>query len=180
MPALAADVYAIAFYQRVGSNVAETDTLLRHALVQWSGWRCCRWRRSARPSPRSRAASPPRSSPVASAPASATRWAPAGPAAVVAQPANCRRHDGLCPNCTDCPKGICATPNYHWRTWDKDPDRAYLYRGEVQVGGYDLKPHYYMPYDAKADRWGDAAKPPIQPPCCGVSGTRSPTNPSTP
>jgi hypothetical protein len=37
MPALAADVYAIAFYQRVGSDPAETDTLLGHALVQWSG-----------------------------------------------------------------------------------------------------------------------------------------------
>jgi hypothetical protein len=84
-----------------------------------------------------------------------------------AQP-RCPCHDGLCPNCTDCPSGVCPKPDYHWRTWDKDPDRTYLYRGEVQVGGYDLKQHYYMPYDARIDQWGDATKPPIQPPCCGV------------
>jgi hypothetical protein len=37
MPALAAGVYAIAFYQRVGADVAETDTLLGHTFLQWSG-----------------------------------------------------------------------------------------------------------------------------------------------
>jgi hypothetical protein len=37
IPAIAAGVYAIAFYQRIGSDVAETDTLLGHALAQWDG-----------------------------------------------------------------------------------------------------------------------------------------------
>jgi hypothetical protein len=37
MPAVAAGVYAVAFHQRVGSDVAETDSFLGHTLLQWSG-----------------------------------------------------------------------------------------------------------------------------------------------
>src|SRR5687767_7516720 len=81
-------------------------------------------------------------------------WGPATRAAVVAQPPAPRPVT---------PPPLLTEP-LRWKTTSDDPGRAYLYRGNRQVGGYDLAAHYFRPLDPKGT-WGPACAPPIAPPC---------------
>jgi hypothetical protein len=65
---------------------------------------------------------------------------------------------------------------YRWVQSDADPGRLHLYRGDVQVGGYDLGEHYYRPYDGKT--WGARTEPPLPPPCFGVASGKIGTGPT--
>ncbi len=55
---------------------------------------------------------------------------------------------------------------YRWIGHDHDPGRLYLYRGDTQIGGYDLESRTYRAFDGQA--WGEYVKPPIDPPSFGV------------
>jgi hypothetical protein len=54
--------------------------------------------------------------------------------------------------------------DYQWEWRHSDPGRYYLYRGGVQVGGYDIWFDYFRPYDPKTQKWGPKGDPPILPP----------------
>lgn len=67
-----------------------------------------------------------------------------------------------------CPNGRCPKPSapvYDWRPLEGDPDRSYLYYGNVQIGGWCRRAERYQEYEAASGRWG-ALKPmpPIPPP----------------
>src|SRR5438105_11590236 len=56
-----------------------------------------------------------------------------------------------------------ADRGYEWRTRPDDPRRSYLYRGGVQVAGYDHEQDVYRAYDARTDTWGAPQSPPWKP-----------------
>lgn len=70
------------------------------------------------------------------------------------------------------PPALAPTP-YQWRTFRDDPGRAYLYKGKLQVGGYDLETHQYRPLSADGT-WGDPCEPPLAPPCFGLDLSKLP------
>lgn len=51
---------------------------------------------------------------------------------------------------------------YVWRTRPDDPGRSYLYRGGVQIGGYDHDHQVFRSYDARTGTWGPRQPPPWQ------------------
>jgi hypothetical protein len=59
--------------------------------------------------------------------------------------------------------GIAAEPVYTWRSLNDDPDRVYLYRDGVQIGGWCYREQQYRPFDGKT--WGQpTAAAPVTPP----------------
>lgn len=62
---------------------------------------------------------------------------------------------------------VAQADDFRWVQRADDPGRLYLYRGDMQVGGYDLDEHFYRRFDGST--WGARAEPPIPPPCFGVS-----------
>jgi hypothetical protein len=63
-----------------------------------------------------------------------------------------------------------ADAEYRWTQTPADPVRLYLYRGQKQIGGYDLVEHYYRPFDGT--NWGEKCDPPLPPPCFGVASNK--------
>ena len=62
-----------------------------------------------------------------------------------------------------CATGHCRpsqSPRFEWRYWDEDPGRLYLYRNNVQIGGWDIEGRYFRPYDARTGSWGPATPAP--------------------
>src|SRR5262245_55608183 len=53
---------------------------------------------------------------------------------------------------------------YEWRPRADDPQRAYLYHGAEQIGGYDYPGGWYRPLDARTRAWGPRSLPPLPPP----------------
>jgi len=67
------------------------------------------------------------------------------------------------------PKAVSqATPpvelgvGYQWRYRADDPDRVYLFKAGVQIGGWDDKKKVWRDYDSRSDHWFDPGKPPWQ------------------
>src|SRR5262245_19478430 len=52
-------------------------------------------------------------------------------------------------------RGCPPVGGYEWRTREDDPDRLYLYRDGVQIGGYCHRAAHYRPFDATTRSWGD-------------------------
>lgn len=50
-------------------------------------------------------------------------------------------------------------PDAEWRTLADDPGRFYLYRGGIQVGGWDAGSKRWMDYDAGRNSWEDGYPP---------------------
>ena len=50
-------------------------------------------------------------------------------------------------------------PDCEWRIRVDDPDRFYLYRAGVQVGGWDGNDKRWMDYDASCDQWENGYPP---------------------
>jgi len=73
--------------------------------------------------------------------------------------------------------GFSAEPVYTWRYRADDPDRAYLYRDGVQIGGWCYREKHYRPFDGKT--WGEptdaAPAPPPKDPLWVDESTFSPT-----
>lgn len=71
-------------------------------------------------------------------------------------------------SCAQCNGSFCAVvvdSPLEWRSQPNDPTRMYLYRGNLQVGGFDLETGEYRPLvDHARNLWGDVAAPPIAPP----------------
>jgi hypothetical protein len=63
-----------------------------------------------------------------------------------------------------CPVGPEVAPQYYWHWQPSDPQRYYLYKNNLQIGGYDVIDDYYRPFDDAANTWGPKGKPPIDPP----------------
>jgi hypothetical protein len=58
-----------------------------------------------------------------------------------------------------------SADDYQWQWRPSDPGRYYLFKNDVQIGGYDIWFDYYRAYDARAQTWGPKEdKPPIPPP----------------
>jgi hypothetical protein len=83
---------------------------------------------------------------------------------------------GSCGSCSGCSSCILQAPDepaafgfrdLHW-VWSTDPtdvQRVYLFRGAIQIGGWDYQQQYYRPYHAHLDWWGPPRRnPPIDPP----------------
>lgn len=71
----------------------------------------------------------------------------------------------IAPVHAQCSGGFCRGPatnvaEYRWQTREDDPNRRYLYFGDVCVGGYDLVEDCWRPYDAQTGQWGPCAVPP--------------------
>lgn len=65
---------------------------------------------------------------------------------------------------------LAQADDYRWVHSPTDPGRLYLYRGAVQIGGYDLEEHYYRPFDGSS--WGEKSQAPLPPPCFGVTSNK--------
>lgn len=60
---------------------------------------------------------------------------------------------------------VAVSEPMQWRRIDGDANRWYLFRGQVQIGGFDPAKSIYRSYDAASDTWGEAqSKPPIATP----------------
>lgn len=56
-----------------------------------------------------------------------------------------------------------ANEEYVWNELECDLGRVYLFRGQVQVGGYDIAEGYYRAYDVGTGVWGEPQmEPPVE------------------
>ena len=57
------------------------------------------------------------------------------------------------------PEASANGPKVEWRFLPGDPNRAYLYKGGIQIGGWDRLEKRWMSYDASSNRWSDGYPP---------------------
>lgn len=78
--------------------------------------------------------------------------------------AQCRGGSCLAPPVAP-PAAPAPAPAPAWIESPSDPGRLYLYRGAVQLGGYDRATGVYRPLlDYQSDLWGEPAAPPVSVP----------------